>query len=191
MNSVKIIALAIALSSISANANEMMSSYDQKQDSKIDFATNQAKVANDTARNAHNSAWEAKTQANSAMNMIEGTQRTLSWMNEDIYYNSQQITSIQNGMTRMNKQFSALSSRINDVEKKSSKGIADVAAMTNIPALTGNKTFSFGMGVGNFNSETAISAGFQSRVHENVVTKVSFATDGDENVLGAGASFEW
>ncbi|BEC01773.1 YadA-like family protein [Escherichia coli] len=191
MNSVKIIALAIALSSMSANAYEMMSSYDQKQDSKIDFATNQAKVANETARNAHNFAWEAKTQANSAMNVAKGAQQSASWANEEAYYNSQQIMGIQRDMSQMNKQFSNLSKQINDVEKTSSKGIAGVAAMTNIPALTGNKTFSFGMGVGNFNSETAISAGFQSRVHENVVTKVSFATDGDENVLGAGASFEW
>lgn len=89
-----------------------------------------------------------------------------------------------------NSKFSELKSTVESNRKKAASGVAGVAAMTNIPALSGNKNFSFGMGVGNFDSESSLAAGFQGRVSENVVTKVSFSI-GEETVIGAGAAFEW
>ncbi|MGS7257717.1 YadA C-terminal domain-containing protein [Enterobacter hormaechei] len=91
-----------------------------------------------------------------------------------------------------NSMFKSLKNRVDDNRELSSSGIAGVAAMSNIPALSGNKDFSFGMGVGHFDNESAISAGFQGRVSENFVTKVSFASaQSGDVVLGAGAAFEF
>lgn len=157
---------------------------DYETDNKIEEVRYQAS-------NAESLAWDAKNKADDAFFLAESAVDNGVYLESSISSNSSRISYLEGNVSENNKRFSQLSKRINDVEKKASKGVAGVAAIANIPALSGSKTFSFGMGVGNFNSETAVSAGFQSRVHENVVTKVSFASDGSENVMGAGASFEW
>lgn len=200
MKAVKtVIAVIVAVSSMSANAYDMtMTSYDQQQDRKIENATNQAKVAVDAATGAHNTAWAAQSQAAQADAMAQNAYNQANDASAVAYDNMDRLDNVdvklsntEKQISGMNAKFAGLNKQINDVEEKASKGVAGVAAMSNIPALTGNGNFSFGMGVGNFNSETSIAAGFQARATKNVVTKVSFASDGDENVFGAGASFEW
>lgn len=200
MKAVKtVIAVIVAVSSMSANAYDMtMTSYDQQQDRKIENATNQAKVAVDAATGAHNTAWAAQTAAAQADAMAQNAYHQANYVEEIASANTEHLEVVDSRLSNtekqisgMNAKFAGLNKQINDVEKKASKGVAGVAAMSNIPALTGNGNFSFGMGVGNFNSETSIAAGFQARATKNIITKVSFASDGDENVFGAGASFEW
>ncbi|GCQ31546.1 hypothetical protein [Escherichia coli] len=91
MNSVKIIALAIALSSMSANAYKMMSSYDQKQDSKIDFAT----------KGAQQSANWANEEAYYSSQQIMGIQRYMSQMNKQFSSLSKQINDVEKHLQRV------------------------------------------------------------------------------------------
>ncbi|MBJ8767525.1 YadA C-terminal domain-containing protein [Citrobacter freundii] len=209
MKAVKtVIAVIVAVSSMSANAYDSsitMTPYDQQQDiatsevkKTADDAREQAKVAVDASTRAHNTAWAAQTAAAQADAMAQNAYHQANYVEEIASANTEHLEVVDSRLSNtekqisgMNAKFAGLNKQINDVEKKASKGVAGVAAMSNIPALTGNGNFSFGMGVGNFNSETSIAAGFQARATKNVVTKVSFASDGDENVFGAGASFEW
>lgn len=91
-----------------------------------------------------------------------------------------------------NEKFNALKKTINNNRKKASAGTAGVAAMANIPALSGNADYSVGMGIGHYDGQQSLSAGFTGRVNQNVVTKFSVSsTQTGDAVIGAGASFEF
>ncbi|WP_162270018.1 hypothetical protein [Pseudomonas chlororaphis] len=85
-------------------------------------------------------------------------------------------------------------------DRKSYAGIAGVAAMANIPSLRGNQDFSLGIGLGNFESETATAISFDTNLghligvgnNNSLATRVSMSYDTQHNTtVGLGASFGW
>jgi autotransporter adhesin len=66
--------------------------------------------------------------------------------------------------------------------------------MANIPQVDQNKTFAVGVGLGNFQSQTALALGVSYRVAPNAVIKASASTtnaDRKTTVYGVGAGFSW
>jgi autotransporter adhesin len=74
-----------------------------------------------------------------------------------------------------------------------SKGIASTTAIANIPQVDQDKTFAVGLGVGSYNSQTAVAIGMTYRPMPNAVLKASVGTSGSggKTVFGAGAAMSF
>ncbi|MBG5928379.1 YadA-like family protein [Providencia rettgeri] len=84
-----------------------------------------------------------------------------------------------------------LDSKIDKRTQEANSGIASVAAMSNIPYAT-NTRFSAGVGVGNYKNGSAIAAGAQYRLKENINLRSSVSwNNSDSAVIGAGVAFGW
>ncbi|ENH8184497.1 YadA-like family protein, partial [Salmonella enterica subsp. enterica] len=124
------------------------------------------------------------TDASSQKTLNQATTYTDNRFNQAIDYTNSQINSV-------NGRIDNLDSKVDDNRKKASAGIAGAMAMSSIPQNL-SYDFNFGMGVANFDSEQAISAGGYYRVNER--TTVSLKTSFDtQNNLGAaaGVSYGW
>ena len=75
--------------------------------------------------------------------------------------------------------------------KDAYSGIASVAAMANIPAPAPGKSYSFGLGFGNFEGQNAFALGGAARLTENVSIQASVGHSDDNNTVGAGVGFSW
>jgi hypothetical protein len=78
------------------------------------------------------------------------------------------------------------------------KGIAGVAAMSNIPALDASKQYNIGVGIGGFDGETSLALGGNARVLENLTVRASvghsFSSNNsniDATTWGVGAALAW
>ncbi|MEY0069144.1 YadA C-terminal domain-containing protein [Providencia rettgeri] len=84
-----------------------------------------------------------------------------------------------------------LDSKIDKRAQEANSGIASVAAMSNIPYAT-NTRFSAGVGVGNYKNGSAIAAGAQYQLKENINLRSSVSwNNSDSSVIGAGVAFGW
>lgn len=156
---------------------------DSTQDRRIDETSTKAEQAQQTAS-------YAQSTAVGAYNIAVDTQYYVVGENEARKQEIRQVASDSKAYT--NKKFSELKSTVDSNRKKAAAGIAGVAAQANIPQLSGGKNFSFGMGMGGYDGEQALSAGFNARITENIVTRASVSsTASGDTVYGAGASFEW
>ena len=82
--------------------------------------------------------------------------------------------------------------QLQDTRKMLSRGIASVTAMANVPAVDQGKTFSVGLGVGSYDSNTAIALGASYRVSQNVVLRGSVAGGSSgKAAFGAGIGASW
>jgi autotransporter adhesin len=79
------------------------------------------------------------------------------------------------------------------LEKLVSQGIASTTAIANIPQVDQDKTFAVGVGVGSFNSQSAVAVGATFRPMPNAVLKASVGTGGSGGkvVFGAGAAMSF
>ena len=88
--------------------------------------------------------------------------------------------------------FADIDKRIDDNKRSANAGIAAVAAMSNIPQVSGGARFSAGVGVGQRGSEQAIAVGFSSQLTDSVIGKVSVANDSQQQwTVGAGVAVQW
>ncbi|MEQ5185148.1 YadA C-terminal domain-containing protein [Providencia alcalifaciens] len=88
--------------------------------------------------------------------------------------------------------FNSMQKEVDNNRKRAAAGISGVSAMTNIPQLSGNSNYSFGVGIGGFDGEQSIAAGMSGRVAESVILRSSLSTSTQgEVVWGAGVGFEW
>lgn len=76
--------------------------------------------------------------------------------------------------------------------KEVAAGVAGVSAMANIPHVDQDKTFAVGVGLGNFQGQSALALGASYRVAQNAVIKASVTANGSKNtVYGVGAGMSW
>ena len=75
--------------------------------------------------------------------------------------------------------------------KDAYSGIASVAAMANIPAPAPGKSYSLGLGFGNFEGQNAFALGGAARLTENMSIQASVGHSDDSNTVGAGVGFSW
>ena len=78
------------------------------------------------------------------------------------------------------------------------QGIAGVAAMNNIPALSADKQFNIGLGIGGFDGQTSFALGANARITENLTAKASvghaFSSNNsniNDTTWGVGAALAW
>jgi hypothetical protein len=105
--------------------------------------------------------------------------------NSTINFNGNRLQGVADGIAATD----AVNKRqLDKVETGLSRGVAGVAAMANLPAIDAGKKFNVGFGAATYNGESAGSFGFQSRVNDMTVLKVSAASSfsGGEASIGAG-----
>lgn len=132
-------------------------------------------------------AANANIQANH--DAIRSTNRVVSQHTEQLANHEQRIQTLEQDT---NRNFGALRNQVDRNKKDADAGIAGVAAMVSIPQVTEYQTFSVGAGVGNRHDQQALAVGFSARAAQNVVVKVSAATDTNSGwTVGAGAAIGW
>ncbi len=90
-----------------------------------------------------------------------------------------------------NQRFEQLNSKIERAEKRLNAGIAGVTAISSIPYVAEN-SFSYGIGVGNYQNGNAIAAGIQYKTSLNTKVRLNVSWDSSHNtVLGAGFAGGW
>lgn len=142
-----------------------------------------------TARIDHN---QAGIQQNTA---------SINVNSKNIAHNS---TRISDNSARIDRNAAAIENNKNEIKdlrqdfekmsKEMSGGIAGVAAMANIPQVRGVGNVSVGVGIGHFNSESAVALGTSYRYNEQVTAQfsVSANTGNDiQPVIGAGVNYEF
>jgi hypothetical protein len=104
--------------------------------------------------------------------------------NSTISFNNNRLQNVADGVAATD----AVNKRqLDKVETNLSRGIASVTAMANLPAVDSGKKFNMGFGLGSYNGENAASIGFQSRIDNSTVLKVSAASsDKGDAAFGAG-----
>lgn len=99
--------------------------------------------------------------------------------------NTQQIS-------KLNSNFSSLKSQVNENKKQASAGTSAAMAQANIPQVLNGQTFAVGAGVGGYDGESAVAAGFSARITQNVTMKATVSDDTAQNFgYGAGVSVGW
>lgn len=86
-----------------------------------------------------------------------------------------------------------LNDKIEKTDRKLRAGIAGATAIANIPQVTQPGANLVGLGVGNFNGQSAVAVGYSKLSDNNkVIMKFSAgaSTQGDYNV-GAGIGYQW
>ncbi|WP_272672032.1 YadA C-terminal domain-containing protein [Providencia sp. PROV158] len=102
--------------------------------------------------------------------------------------NEVKFTKLEN---KFDHEVSQLDSKIDKRAQEANAGIASVAAMSNIPYAI-NTRFSAGVGVGNYKNGSAIAAGAQYQLKENINLRSSVSwNNSDAAVIGAGVAFGW
>ena len=102
--------------------------------------------------------------------------------------NDKKFTAFEN---KYDNAVNQLDNKIDKRSKEANSGIASVAAMSNIPYAT-NTRFSAGFGAGNYKNGTAIAAGAQYQLKENLNLRSSISwNNSDSAVMGAGIAFGW
>lgn len=110
------------------------------------------------------------------------------------------VTGVANGVSTYDAvnygQLQQIQSNTDQQFKQYAAGVAGVTAMTNIPQVDQNKTFSLGVGLGGYNSEGALAVGGSYRASQNAVIKASLATGLSETgskttSYGVGAGMSW
>lgn len=92
---------------------------------------------------------------------------------------------------QIDSRFERMESKINQTARDANAGIASVAAMSNIPYITGNR-FSMGLGAGNFKNGKAVAAGAQYQIKQNLNVRSSISwNNSDSAVIGAGIAYGW
>ena len=106
-----------------------------------------------------------------------------------IYNNNARISGVANG-TDSNDAVNY--GQLQDTRKILSRGIASVTAMANIPAVDQGKTFSVGLGLGNYDSSTAVALGASYRLGQVAVLRGSVAGgNGGKTAFGVGIGGSW
>lgn len=146
---------------------------------------------------------EAKAENSVALGQgsVATEENTVSVGNEQIKRRVTNVADGKNPNDAVNvKQLNEMQGSVDSVRKDLHKtdkrlrgGIAGATAAANIPQVTQPGSNLLGMGVGNFNGQSAVAVGYsRSSDNNKVLFKVSGAatTQGDFNV-GAGIGYQW
>ncbi|MBX6957633.1 hypothetical protein EX227_21315 [Providencia rettgeri] len=90
-----------------------------------------------------------------------------------------------------NKQFKQLGEKIERAEKRLNAGIAGVTAISSIP-YANDSTFSYGIGLGNYQNGNAIAGGVQFKTSPNTRIRFNVSLDSENNnAIGVGIASGW
>ncbi|WP_170974408.1 YadA-like family protein [Citrobacter sp. wls619] len=124
------------------------------------------------------------TDAVSAKTLEQANTWTDKRFSESVAWTDTQINNVNNRVDR-------LDNKIDDNRQRASAGIAGAMAMSTIPQNL-SYDFTFGMGVANFDSEQAMSAGGYYKVSPHVVVSLKTSYDTQHNTgIATGMSLGW
>ncbi|MBV2235244.1 MAG: YadA-like family protein [Sterolibacterium sp.] len=108
--------------------------------------------------------------------------------------NKRQLDALSSQVDQFDGRISTLENRVDKMDKRMSAGIASTMAAVNIPQVDGDKTFALGVGLGSYNSESALAVGASYRMAPDAVLKASVASgsgSGSKAAFGVGAALSW
>ncbi|EAN8472205.1 hypothetical protein D7J10_22785 [Salmonella enterica] len=90
-----------------------------------------------------------------------------------------------------NQRFEQLNDKIERTAKRLNAAIAGVTAISSIPYVAEN-SFSYGIGIGNYQNGNALAAGIQYKTSPNTNVRLNVSLDSSNNtVIGAGLAGGW
>lgn len=138
----------------------------------------------------------AQSRIDAANTNIAANREALRNANRTVAQHSAQLADHEQRLTGLeqstNRNFASLKKEVERNKKDTDAGIASVGAMASIPQVTEYQTFNVGVGIGSRHDQQAVAVGFSARASQNVVIKVSAASDTNSSwTLGAGAAIGW
>lgn len=134
-------------------------------------------------------AGDAATLATAAAYSDAGDSLTLKQATAYSYISTRRALSEANRYT--DNKFRNLSNKIERAEKRLNAGIAGVTAISSIPYVAEN-SFSYGIGVGNYQNANAVAAGIQYKTSRNTNIRLNISWDSSHNTaIGAGVAGGW
>ncbi len=131
---------------------------------------------------------DATTLRDAKAHADAGDQTTLSSAKT---YTDTKFADLENAFTDTSNR---MAQDINKNRELAAQGIAGIAAMTNIPTPAVQGTSTVGMGVGNYDSKSAIAVGASHYFDNGVAIKGSFSSglsSSKTTAVGAGVSYSW
>lgn len=159
---------------------------EQQHFSTLSSGVQQAQTTGDAAQNRADIAF-ANAEANHRA--LVNTNQHLADDEKTLANHEQRISDLE---ANNRKNFNKLEQQQNKDRKEFRAGLAGAFALTAIPQAPQGHTVGFGMGVGTFNGQNAVSAGISARVSANVSLKTGLSWDTADNVgAGAGVLFSY
>jgi trimeric autotransporter adhesin len=78
-----------------------------------------------------------------------------------------------------------------DVRKEARRGVANASALAGLPALEAGKQYNFGVGVGHYKGESALSLGGHARINADTVAKFGVGFSGSDAAVSAGIGWSF
>jgi trimeric autotransporter adhesin len=78
-----------------------------------------------------------------------------------------------------------------DVRKEARRGIANASALAGLPALEAGKQYNFGVGVGHYKGENALSLGGHARINADTTAKFGVGFTGSDAAVSAGVGWSF
>lgn len=78
-----------------------------------------------------------------------------------------------------------------DVRKEARRGIASASALAGLPALEAGKQYNFGVGIGHYKGESALSVGGHARINADTTAKFGVGFTGGDAAVSAGIGWSF
>jgi hypothetical protein len=156
-------------------------------------ATNSTDISNNaTAIGANTTAIGTNTTDIGTNTTAIGTNTTAIGTNTtDIGTNTTAIGANTTAIGANTTAIASINTGFSDLEEEAFSGIASVAAMASIPAPRDGNRFALGMGVGNYEGESAFAAGLSANIATNMRVTASVGFSNDNVASGVGLGLSW
>lgn len=144
-------------------------------------------------------AAKAAADAQQALTAVESYKDTIAESSAAITYNTKQVADLssafQTQATQTANDIARLDGRINDLYEKTDKlkaGIAGATAIASLSQYVGSGSHHFAVGVGGYDGESALAAGYTYAVSPETTLRIALALDSqDELAYGASVGHSW
>ena len=144
-------------------------------------------------------AAKAAADVQQALTAVESYKDTIAESSAAITYNTKQVADLssafQTQATQTANDIARLDGRINDLYEKTDKlkaGIAGATAIASLSQYVGSGSHHFAVGVGGYDGESALAAGYTYAVSPETTLRIALALDSqDELAYGASVGHSW
>ena len=184
-----------------ATLNSAKSYTDEREVSiRKDYTTADAKVLDDAKAHADaadkTTLSNAKTYTNERETVMRQEYKTADAkvLSDAKAYTDTKVTDLENSFRDVSKRVDQTSQDVRKNREIAAQGIAGISAMTNIPMPAEQGASSVGVGMGYYDSQSAIAVGASHYFDNGVAIKGAFSSgfsSGNTAAVGAGVSYSW
>jgi len=165
-----------------------------------DYIAADAKVLNDAKNHADEgdkaTLSSAKTYSNEREAVMRQEYKTADAkvLSDAKAYTDTKVTDLENNFRDVSKRVDQTSQDLRRNREIAAQGIAGISAMTNIPMPADQGASSLGVGMGYYDSQSAIAVGASHYFDNGVAIKGAFSSgfnNGNTAAVGAGVSYSW